>query len=149
MESYQSRYRDLWTKGDYDNDRENDSAYVTIGHLQKDSGKVFIRFNHLIPSIELPDEFNRVAHLENVNDIDNDGGCEIYLVAIRERSCSATGFLYTMKNRQWKIVREVEQDGCCGFTAMDYVTLLGKNRFKISYREAGNEFSKYYVGTFN
>lgn len=145
----QNQFINLWTNGDFDSNLESDSAYVVISRSGSDSGKVFVRFTHLIPSIELPNEFIRISHIENVNDIDNDGGAEIYFVANRLSSCTATGFLYSYYHHHWRLLHKLDQEGCAGFNSVNYVSVIGEKRFKIHYQTTGSGYDHYYEGVVN
>jgi hypothetical protein len=149
IHDYQNRFANQWTKGDFNNDQEEDSAYVTTWSSGSDSGEVVVRLNHLIPSIDLPKAFSKIIHFEKVNDCDGDGSCEIYLVAAQKQNCKATGYLYSFRNHKWKIVYQLEQDGCCAFGPSEYVSVIGKKRFIIKFYEIGNNYEQSYEGVMN
>jgi hypothetical protein len=132
--------------GDFDRDGVKDSAYIVVPAAGPDSGKVFVRFNHLIPGIETGGDFDRVSHLEKVDDINGDGASEIYFVASQKGSCNASGFLYRLSDRQWKMIRKLDQEGCRAFYGQQYVSVPAYNKYQVRYRPKNGHEDKIYEG---
>lgn len=141
------RKNDRWLLADFNNDGQTDSAYCTISQTAPDSGMIFIRFNHFVPSIDLDYEYGGISHIETVNDIDGNGAAEIYFIAIKRGGCDATGFLYRLADRQWKKVASVDQEGCRKFYDYEHeVEVLSSGRFRISYYKKQSSHADYYEG---
>lgn len=139
-----------WLQGDFNNDGETDSAYCAISQSGPDSGTVFVRFNHFVPSIDLDYTYYNICHIEKVNDIDGNGAVEIYFVATKKGGCDATGFLYRLVERKWKKVATIEQEGCRKFNDYEHqVEVLPSGKFRIAYRKKQANYDEYYEGRVN
>ena len=147
LQEAKERKNGLWLQADFNSDGVTDSAYCTISNAAPDSGMVFVRFNHFVPSIELDYEYGGISHIETVNDINGNGAAEIYFIAIKRGGCDATGFLYQLENRQWKKAASIEQEGCRKFYEYNHeVEVLYSGRFRISYYKKQSSHPDYYEG---
>lgn len=132
---------------DFNNDAIPDSAYVAIPQEGPDSGKVFLRFSHFIPSIELDDSYHNILYLEKVTDLNSDGIPELYFIAVKKAGCSASGFLYVSDDKKWKLAQELDQDGCHELRQYgSYVETKSNGRYRIEYRKPNSSYDEFYEG---
>lgn len=135
------RKNDQWLIGDYNDDAVPDSAYVSIPDSGPDSGMVFIRFNHHIPSISLDYEYKSVLHIERT---DETAPNKLYIVAQKRETCEATGFLFSLAHRDWETHTRIEQEGCRRFESYRHlVELLSYNRYRIAFRKRNENNESY------
>lgn len=132
---------------DFNNDAIPDSAYVAIPQEGPDSGKVFLRFSHFIPTIELDDSYYNILYLEKVKDLNNDDIPELYFVAVKKAGCNATGFLYVSSGKKWKPEEELDLNGCHEFRQYgSYVETKSDGRYRIEYRKPNSSYDEFYEG---
>jgi hypothetical protein len=100
------------TFGNFNGDSDPlDRAYVA--QLQVEGRYIVeIRFNHLIPILQLSDKYERIVHLEQPGDLNNDGADDLYFIAVERGSCSAVGIVTALRNGRWTELQTVRQYGC-------------------------------------
>lgn len=100
------------TFGNFNGDSDPlDRAYVMPLQVEGRT-LVEIRFNHLIPVLQLSDKYERVVHLEQPGDLNNDGAEDLYFIAVERRSCNAVGIVASLQDGRWMELQTLRQYGC-------------------------------------
>lgn len=146
IDSVQQNSREVYAN--FNGDTASDRAYIQ--QLTGPLGQtVEIRFNHLIPSIMLSDKYDRVTHIEYVQDMDGDGKDELYFIAADRNSCSGMGILTHLVDGRWIELQTIRQYACTQLYEYErLVTPAVSGQYYIAYRTSMDSEEQSFRGKF-